>query len=233
MSSLQLQVQPADGSPSVPVPLRVSAVSMAVSGLLVAATTPLHPDILTNPLSESVGETPLWTAIHICMLVSVALAFVGACGISASYGRRLGRWGQAALAVSFIGTLGGSAVMGLEAVVFPILAVNAPELLSLNGPLLTSPAMIVVGALILGWPLGLSILGVTAAGARVFPRAAGILLAIAAPAFVALAGPFLPVLGVLSGLTLGAAQLWWAWLLWRAGSTPAPTTASALPRRQR
>jgi hypothetical protein len=205
---------------------------MAISGLLVAGTTPLHPNVLTNSVSESVEDTPLWTALHICMLASITLAFIGACGIVAVHGNLLGRWGQSGLAASFIGAVGGSAVMGLEALAFPILAVQAPELLSLNGPLFISPAMIGLGTLIVGWPLGLTILGVTAARARVFPRGAGILLAIGAPAFVALAGPFLPVLGALSGLTLGAAQLWWTWLLWRSASIPTPTTSSVHPRRQ-
>lgn len=225
MSSLPVQVQPADRVPSVRVPLRVSAVSMAISGLLVAATTPLHPNILTNPLRESVEETPLWTAIHISMLMSIALAFVGACGIVAAHSNRLGRWGQAALAASLIGTVGGSAVMALEAA-FPTLAINAPALLSLDGPLLTSPAVIALGPLIFGWPLGLTILGVTAARARQFPRGAGILLATGALAFLALAGPFLPVLGVLSGLALGAAQLWWGLLLGRSAPIPATTPSS-------
>ena len=210
----------------------MSAVSMAISGLLVAGTTPLHPNIFTSSVSQSVEDTPLWTALHVCMLMSIALAFVGACGITAAHGKRLGHWGQTALAASLIGTVGGSAVMGLEAVAFPILAVKAPDLLSLNGPLFTSPAMIGVGPLIIGWPLGLTILGVTAARARVFPSSAGILLAIGAPAFVALAGFFLPVFGVLSGLTLGAAQFWWAFLLWRSASIPAPATSSILPRRE-
>lgn len=210
-----------NGVPVVRVPLRVSAVCMAISGLLVAATTPLHPNILTNSVSASVEGTPLWTAIHLALLIAIALAFVGACGIVAAHHNRLGRWGQAALAASLAGSVGGSAVMGLEAIAFPILATEAPELLALDGPLLTTPTMIGVGILLLGWPIGLTILGIAAAHTRVFPRSAGILLALGGPAFFALEGPFLPVLGVLSALLLGGAQLWWGWLLWRREETGA------------
>ena len=221
MSSAQPRGHP-DDAPGVSVPLRVSAVCMAVSGLLVAAATPPHPNILTNSVSESVKGTPLWSVLHLALLIAIALAFVGACGIVAAHGNRLGRWGQAALAASLVGSVGGSAVMGLEAIAFPTLATKAPELLTLGGPLLSAPTMIGVGILLMGWPIGLTILGMAAARAHVFPRGAGVLLAIGAPAFIALEGPFLPVLGVLSAFVLAAAQLWWGWLLWRAQGTGAP-----------
>ena len=210
---------------SVQVPIRVAAVSMAVSGLLVAGTTPLHPNILTAPVSEVVKDTPMWTGLHVLVLVSIVLAFIGAAGLVAVHGNRLGKLGQAALAATLAGAVGGSAVMVLEALAFPMLADRNPELLALDGPLLTSPAVIGLGILILGWPLGLATLGAIAARARVFPRAPGILLAVGAPAFLVLAGPFVPVLGVLSGMAFGAAQVWWGWMMWRSGSRPAQASA--------
>lgn len=210
---------------SVQVPIRVSAVSMAVSGLLVAGTTPLHPNILTGPVSEVVKDTPIWTGLHVLVLVSIVLAFIGAAGLVAVHGNRLGKLGQAALAATLAGAVGGSAVMALEALAFPMLADRNPELLALDGPLLTSPAIIGLGILVFGWPLGLATLGAIAARARVFPRAPGILLAVGAPAFLVLAGPFVPVLGVLSGMAFGAAQVWWGWTMWRSGSRLAQASA--------
>lgn len=217
MTSRQPHALPG-GAPSVRVPLRVSAVCMALSGLLVAVATLPHPNILTNSLSESVKETPLWAPLHVFLLIAIVLAFVGACGIVAAHGNRLGRWGQGALAASLIGTIGGTAIMALEAIAFPVLAAQAPELLTLDGAMLTSPTTVGLGVLLFGWPVGLTILGVAAAQARVFPRGAGILLAVSAPAFIALEGPFLPVLGVLSAFVLAAAQLWWGRLLWQSFS---------------
>jgi hypothetical protein len=207
---------------SIQVPVRVAAVSMTISGLLVAVATPMHPDILTAPVSEAVETTTNWTALHISYLLSIVLAFVGACGLVAVHRNRLGRLGQAALGCALAGAVGGSAIMALEATAFPILAARDPELLALDGPLLTSPATIGLGVLILGWPLGLALLGVAGARARVFPPAAGILLAVSGPAYLALAGPFVPILGVLSGVALGAAQVWWGWMMWRSTRSLAP-----------
>jgi hypothetical protein len=112
--------------------------------------------------------------------------------------------------------------MALEAIAFPMLATRDPELLALDGPLLTSPATIGLGIFILGWPLGLALLGAAGARARVSPPAAGILLAVSGPAYLALAGPFVPVLGVLSGVALGAAQVSWGWMMWHSTKSLAP-----------
>lgn len=207
---------------TVQVPIRVSAASMAVSGLLVAVATPMHPDILTAPLSEVVEATTNWTPLHVSYLLSIVLAFVGACGLVAVHRNRLGKLGQAALAASLAGAVSGSAIMALEAIAFPILAARDPELLALDGPLLTSPATIGLEIFILGWPLGLALLGAAGARAHVFPPAAGILLAVSGPAYLALAGPFVPILGVLSGVALGAAQAWWGWMMWRSTKSLAP-----------
>lgn len=230
MNGRQLRRDPADGFFQVQILLRVSAVSMAVSGLIMAGTTPLHPDIFNNSVSESVQNTPVWALLHLCVLTAIALSFVGACGLVAVHGNGLGRWGQAALAASFIGAVGGSAVMGLEAVAFPVLASRDPDLLALDGPLFNTPTMIGVGILLLGWPVGLTILGVASVRARVFPRGAGLLLVIGAVAFVALEGLFLPVWGVVAGLVLGAAQGWWGWLLWSSASMTASAAPEARPR---
>jgi hypothetical protein len=157
----------------------------------------------------------MWTPLHLSYLLSVVLAYVGACGLVAVHGNRLGRLGQAALGASLAGAVSGSAMMALEAVAFPILAARDPQLLALDGPLLTSPAAIGLGIFILGWPLGLALLGAAGARARVFPPPAGILLTVSSPAYLAMAGPFVPVLGVLSGVALGGAQAWWGWMMWR------------------
>lgn len=207
---------------TVQVPIRVSAASMAVSGLLVAVATPLHPDILTAPVSEVVEASTIWTPLHVLYLLSSVLAFVGACGFVAVHSNRLGRLGQAALTASLAGAVSGSAIMALEAIAFPILAARDPEVLALDGPLLTSPAIIGLGIFILGWPLGLALLGAAGARARVFPPAPGILLAVSGPAYLALAGPFVPVLGVLSGVALGTAQVSWGWMMWHSTKSLPP-----------
>ena len=203
-----------------PVSVQASAVSLAVSGFVVAGTTAWHPNIFDRPVDEVVRETVAWSPLHAVGLLVFILAFIGAAGLVAVHHGRLGRLGTVGLIVTLVGVFGAVSLAAVEAIVFPVLADRAPELLALNGPLVTSPLFIAAGVLALGWPLGLAILGLGAARARVFPHAPGILLAISGPAFLALAGPFVPIAGVLSAVVFGAAQIWWGWLMWRARPEP-------------
>ncbi|TFD79467.1 hypothetical protein [Cryobacterium fucosi] len=202
-----------------PVSVRASAVSLAVSGFLVAAITPWHPSIFDRPVDEVVRESEAWSPLHAIGILVFILALIGAAGLVAVHQGRLGRLGRVGLIVVLVGVFGAASLAAVEAIVFPVLAGRAPELLALDGPLVTSPLFIAAGVLALGWPLGLAILGLAAARARVFRRAPGILLAISGPAFLALVGPFVPIAGVLSAVVFGTAQIWWGWLMWR---TPLP-----------
>jgi hypothetical protein len=202
------------------VPLRAAAVSIAASGLIVAALLPLHPSIFDRPVAEVVGDTPLWAFIHLIGVVAFPLAVVGAAGIVAAHGERMGRLGLIGLAVTLFGTAGTMAVAGLEAISFPELAARDPEVVAIDGPIFTSWQFWVLGAIAAGWPLGLSLVGLATARAGGFPRAAGVLLALAGPLFMALAGPFVPVADPLASLLFGGVQVWWGVLLWRAATRP-------------
>ena len=143
-------------------------------------------------------------------------AAIGAVGLVAVHGDRLGRLGQVGLVLTLVGAIGGLGIGIVEAMAFPVLAERLPEVLALQGPLLTSWVFIGLGLLWLAWAVGLTLIGIAAARAALYPRAAGVLLAVGTVAFHALGAPFVPVAGILSGLLFGAAQIWWAWLLWRS-----------------
>jgi Na+/H+ antiporter NhaA len=202
------------------VPVRVSAVSLALSGVIVAVLLPLHPSILDRPVSDVVRETDVWQPLHVAFTLMFAFAFVGATGLVAVHGDKLRRLGQVGLGLSFAGVIGGVGIGSMEALAFPVLAEMFPEVLDLQGPLFTSWVFVGLGLLASGWMLGLALIGVAAARAAVFPRAAGVALAIGAVAFLALGAPFIPVAGIISGLAFGAAQIWWGWLLWKSGLDP-------------
>ena len=204
------------------VPLRPAAAALAVSGLVVAAGTPWHPDIFEQPLAEVVRGDRDWSLWHGAWIGVVMLALVGAAGLVAGHRGGLGHLGQVGLAVEIVGVVAAGALAAVEALVFPMLAERAPDLLSLDQPWLTSPPVLALGVLAAGWPLGLSLLGIAAARARVFPPQAGLVLAVGGPLFLALEGPFVPVAGVLSGVLFGGAQVWWGALLWRAALSPSP-----------
>ena len=204
------------------VPTRTAAVSLGVSGLVVALGTPWHPSIFARPVDQVVREFGAWTLFHALAVVMVMLALVGAAGLVAAHDGHLRRPGQVGLIVTAVGVMMTGSLAAIEAIVFPVLADRAPTLLAIDGPLLTSPLFIAMGVLALGWPLGLALLGLAAARSQVFGRPPGLLLAVSGPLFLALAGPFVPVVGVLSALLFGGAQMWWAWLLWCSVDQPRP-----------
>ncbi|MCO4238895.1 hypothetical protein NG697_18330 [Pseudarthrobacter sp. MDT3-26] len=215
----------------VQVSVRVSAISLAVSGAVTATLVPLHPSIFDRPVDEVVRDTEVWQPIHVASIFVFALAFIGAAGLVAVHNGQLRRLGHVGLVFSFAGAIGGSAIGFFEALVFPVLADRDPQLLELNGPMFTSWLAIGAGLLVLGWVLGLAVIGVAAARAAVFPRAAGVLLAVSGPAYLALGGPFIPVAGVLSGALFGAVQLWWGWLIWKSPAQPAEAHRLTVERR--
>jgi hypothetical protein len=211
------------------VPVRTAAVSLGLSGALVACVLPLHPSILDRPVGEVVGATPLWTPIHLAAMVAVVLAAIGACGIVAVHHGALRRLGTVGLVLTLLGSYASFGLFATEAVLFPALAARAPSLLDLQGPLVSVP-YVALGVLSACWPLGLGLLGLAAARARRFPRGAGVALALTTLAFLVIAVPFVPVGDVVAEVAFGAAQLWWAGLLWGAAPVPAGARPSGADR---
>jgi hypothetical protein len=210
------------------IPVRGAASALALSGLAAAAIMPWHPSIFDRPVADAVHQSGAWELIHVAALLAPPLALFGAAGIVAAHGPRMGRLGRVALLLSLLGTIGAGA-LAVEAVAFPVLADHAPELIALGGPLSLSWPLLVMGVLVGGWPLGLTLVGVAAVRAGVFPSAASLALAFGPLAFIALGGPFVPVAGILSGFLFGGAQLWWAYLLWRAARAPLAEAGPAPP----
>jgi len=198
------------------VPLRASAVSFAITAGLLVAQTLLHPSILDRPVSDVVRDTALWTLMHLAGLIVAVLGLLGAAGLVAVHGDRMGGLGRAGLVTTLVGSCAAGGVAAVEAAVFPVLAERAPDMLDLDGPLLTSWPFLLVGVAAVGWILGLGMIGAAAARSTVFPRAAGILLAVGSVLFLVLEIPFVPVVGQPSGVLFGAALAWWGWLLWEA-----------------
>lgn len=195
---------------------RASAVSLAVSGLAVAAGSPWHPNILDRPVDQVVRGFGACTLLHAIVAAAVILALFGAAGLVAAHRGCLGWLGQTRLIIEVVGVVMTASLAMTEAIVFPVLADHAPMLHAIDGPLLRSPLFIGAGVLALGWPVGLALLGFAAARSRVFNRTPGVLLTVSGPLFLALAGPFLPIAGALSAVPFGVTQIWWGSLLWRS-----------------
>jgi hypothetical protein len=143
----------------------------------------------------------------------------------------MGRLGRIGLLITLVGAFGGMALAALEALAFPVMAESTPELLAIDGPIFASWQFVLLAAMALGWAVGLSLIGLSAMRAGRYPRAAGLLLAIAGPAWLLLAGPFVPVAGILASLLFGGIQVWWGVLLWRTDRTAADRDTPVPQRR--
>ncbi|HET7399591.1 MAG TPA: hypothetical protein VFJ94_13825 [Intrasporangium sp.] len=210
-------------------PVRPAALCLGLSGLAVAAGTPWHPSIFERPVDDVVRHFGAWQLLHLLAVAVVVLAVVGAAGVVAAHDDDLGRLGLTALLVTLVGSVSTAVLVGLEAVTFPVLADRDPRLLDLGGPLLGLPVLLGAGVVALGWPVGLALLGAAAARSRRFGRWPGVVLAVSAILFVALAGPFVPVAGALAAVLFGGAQLWWAWLMWQDSGAGRPGARTPTP----
>ena len=205
-----------DDVADLPVSLRASGCALIVSGLLVAAVTPWHPDILDRSVARVVRAEPSWAFIHVATVVAVVLSLYGAVGLVAAHRGRLGRLGRVALVVEAAGVVMTASLAMTEALVFPAAATRVPSRIAVGGPVLASSLFVGAGILALGWPLGMSLLGLASARAAHHGKVPGVLLAISGPLFLALAGPFVPVAGTVAAVLFGGVQAWWGVLVVRS-----------------
>ena len=179
-------------------------------------TVVIHPDILDIGLAEAAG-TPLWIPVHATGLAVVALSLGGIAGLAILHGRRWGRLGTVAVAVTVVGLVAATGLAALEAFAFPAVARADPGLLDFDGPIAGSLGFLVLAGLAVLWLLGSALLGVAVARAGVLPRAPALLLAVGAVSFAVFEGPFVPVLGTASVVLFGAGQIWLGVVLAREG----------------
>ena len=119
----------------------------------------------------------------------------------------------AVLAVPGLAAAAGAIVM--EATTFPIVAAAAAHLLAWSGPILSGLSARVLAVAAVPYFLGYVLVAVGVARAGVVPAASGWLFAVSLVLYAALAGPFVQILGWLSGLLLAAAALWLGTATWR------------------
>lgn len=201
------------------------------AGVLILAEL-AHPDALGIGFAAS-SRQPLWPALHLAWVLAAVLTLFGLAGLMARYGAALGRLGVAGAVLVVPGLVVAAGLFLAEAFVFPVLARENPALLDLDGALLGSPALRLAGGLAGLWFIGLVLVGVAVERARVLPRFAGMLLAVATVLFAALEGPFVPVAGDLAVVVFSAAQVWLGGALVRAGQSGAGAARPAAPSRSR
>ena len=173
--------------------------------------------IIMLPTSEPLIEWVLdadWSLLNGLALIMTVLAPLALVSLYFRQVEESGRLGFVGFVMAYIGAVLFSSVQFDEALIWRILATEAPALLDLTGPMFTSPGFSTI-YLLMGvlYILGFVLFGIATIRGGVFPRAAAILLIIGVPLFAA--GFLLPQLLRTFGAVLAGAGLIWMGLSMR------------------
>lgn len=185
--------------------VRWAGTSWIAAGVLLLAEL-AHPNALDAGFAAS-SEQLLWPAVHVAWVLAVILTLFGLAGLAVRHGPAFGRLGVVGTVLAVPGLVVAAGLFLAEAFLFPALAREDPALLELEGPLLGSLPLRLVGGLAGLWFVGLTLVGLAVERAHVLPRGTGMLLAVATVLFAALEGPFLPVVGKVAVVLFAAAQI--------------------------
>lgn len=202
---------------------RAAAAAAALAGLTYIVIQFIHPADVVASLA-----TQTWVTVHVLSFAEAVLALVGVTGLYLRQVRQLGVLGLIGyLTFGFFFIL-QSAFNFAEALIAPLIAVNAPQLaVDFVGLFGRYPAVTDLGPLA-AFPLvgsvlyvgGALLFGVAIVRARVLSRGAGILL-IAAAAATPVAGALLPhTLERMAAIPMGLALIWLGYSLWEDLKTP-------------
>jgi hypothetical protein len=194
-----------------------------VAGICYALVGVFHPANVAASVT-----TPAWTIVHI---LALAMSFFGLLGITGIYVRQAPQSGWLGLAGYVMLSLWLAMVMGftfVEIFILPILATESPAFVAgFVGMFTGSPSEIDLGVLPTLWTisgplylLGGVVFGIATFLARIFPRWAGLLLAIgtaAGPAAIL----FPPDRVGLVAVPVGIAIAWLGYALWSERRRPA------------
>ena len=196
---------------------RAAAAAAALAGLIYIVIQFVHPADVVESLT-----TQRWITVHLFSFTMAVLALIGITGIYLRQIRQFGLLGLIASAMLALFFVLQAAYTFTEALVAPLIAVDAPQLATgVAGLFGREPAMSDLGILgglpLIGLVLyvgGGLLFGVSIIRARVLSRGAGVLL-VAAAAVTPVAGALLPhTLERLAALPMGAALIWLGWSLW-------------------
>jgi hypothetical protein len=204
---------------STPTLIRSSGLCLMLGGIGLAAELFLHPP----------GETaryvlePIWGLAHWLGAIAWLLILFGLIGFYARQTQRIGRLGLVGfvLAVTGAALTAGTLMMG-GAVLQPVMAEGAPELLDLDGPLFAAAGFKVGAGLILVGFIGLLLLAIATLRVGILPSIGSWILiglvpvAVVSVPLVLFLAPSLQKIGQPAlGMVTGAALLAWGYGLWR------------------
>jgi len=182
---------------------------LAAGGLLLVVATAMHP---SQETPVTILETELrLVGSHAVSVVSYVLVLLGLPALFVAESQRMGPLGLIGFLVAFTGTalLAISSMFGFLA---PVLAAEAPA--AIDAISVYPPVVVFNGFAAVGFMTGFVILGIAVTKSKVFPRWAGIFMAVGAPlhlvgfAIALLASAAFWFVAILGGLLLGSGLAW-------------------------
>ena len=194
--------------------IRWSGLSALVGGALMIASDVINAVLFPGEQGSQVMLSSTWFIVQILGLVALVLITLGLVGLYVCQAQQAGSLGLIAFVIAFAGLL---MVFGLswgEPFLGPLVAEQAPGLLSAepSGALAVGSILSLV-LFALGWLL----FGLASLRAGMLPRGAAVLLIVGALISFVLTSLDLPLWSVV----LGAALIWMGYALWSGTGAPA------------
>jgi hypothetical protein len=194
--------------------IRWSGLSALVGGALMIASDVINAVLFPGEQGSQVMLSSTWFIVQILGLVGLALITLGLVGLYAYQAQQAGTLGLIAFAITFAGMLMVFGLLWGEPFLGPLVAEQAPGLLSAepSGALAVGSILSLV-LFALGWLL----FGLASLRAGTLPRGAAVLLIVGALLSFVLTSLDLPLWSVV----LGAAVIWMGYALWSGTGAPA------------
>jgi hypothetical protein len=200
--------------------IRWSGLANILAGILLVLFSLLHPPEVSPPPDPAVVLNSPWALIHTLVMLAAVFILLGLVGTYARQIQKTGLFGLIGFLTAFVGNTLLVGFWFFDAYVIPILASQAPILLTDKTILMSGPT---AGPFVLAYLLGgvISVIGFIVMGiatirANILPRWAAVLMMVGAPVFTfSPHGPILISGAVLLGLGLG----WLGYALWAEKTT--------------
>ena len=150
-----------------------------------------------------------WLGVNIIGLIGSVLLPLGLIGLYAKQYDKIGIFGLVGFIMAFIGSILYTCLQFDETFMWPIIAVHAPTLLNIKGPMLTNSAFFIAYALMgILFIIGFILISIVSILKAKLPRIANIFLLIGAILFGG-GGKFVPLVPRTIGITLFTIALCW------------------------
>lgn len=200
--------------------IRWSGLAAVAGGVLIVISDVLNAVLYPSEPGSEAMLTSTWFIVQMLGLVALVLITLGLVGMYATQVQQTGTLGLLAFVITFTGMLMVFGLFWSEPFLGPVVAKEAPDLLSIEpSGVIAAGSILSIMLFALGWLL----FGLASLRAGVLPRGAAILMIVGALLSFVLTSFNLPLWSVV----LGMAMTWMGYVLWSGIGEPALVSEAA------